>query len=172
MATTCPECGARSRDQNPRFCPSCGATLRMEEEGAPSAGLERVLFEGRPAVVGSVGALLLAVLTLGLALVFLWIRSLGKHYRITNRRIVVERGVLSKRMEQIDLYRVIDYIVERPLGQRLLRTGNLVVEATDRTTAELRIEGIRHDVRALYEALRSATEDDKRRRGVRVVDFE
>ena len=51
-------------------------------------------------------------------------------------------------------------------------TGNLVLETMDKTTPELRIEGIKTDVTALYERLRFATEAEKRRRGVRLLDVE
>jgi len=123
-------------------------------------------------MVPSVGALLIAIVTLGLALIVFYFRARGRHYRITTQRVVVERGVLSKKLDQIDLYRINDYVVERPFGQRLLGTGNLIIEALDKTTPELRIDGLATDVVALYEALRKATESEKRHRGVRLVDFE
>jgi len=133
---------------------------------------EEVLFEGRPALVPGVGALLLSIVTLGLWLIPAWWRSRGIFYRLTNHRIVVETGVLSKKLEQIDLYRVNDYSVERPFSQRLLGTGNLVLNTFDKSTPQLTIAGIKTDVVALYEALRAATEIDRRRRGVRMVDYE
>jgi uncharacterized membrane protein YdbT with pleckstrin-like domain len=133
---------------------------------------EEVLFDGRPALVPSVGVLLLAIATIGLWLLPRWWRSLGVHYRITTRRIVVETGVLSKRLEQIDLYRVNDYTVERPFLQRLLGTGNLLLKTFDKTTPELRIREIKTDVVALYERLRQATEKDRAARGVRMIDYE
>jgi uncharacterized membrane protein YdbT with pleckstrin-like domain len=133
---------------------------------------EEVLFDGRPSLVPSVGVLLLAIVTLGLWLLLRWWRTLGVHYRITTRRIVVETGVLSKRMEQIDLYRVNDYTVDRPFFQRLLGTGNLLLKTFDKTTPELRITEIKTDVVALYERLRQATEKDRATRGVRMIDYE
>ena len=133
---------------------------------------EEVLFEGRAALVPSIGILLLSILTLGIWLAVRWFQTLGKTYRITNRRIVVESGVLSKRLEQIDLYRVADYTVDRPFGQRLLGTGNLLLKTFDKTTPELDVVGIKTDVVALYERVRAATEADKARRGVRMVDYE
>ena len=133
---------------------------------------EEVLFEGRPALIPSVGVLLLAIVTLGLWVLLRWWRTLGVHYRITSRRIVVETGVLSKRMEQIDLYRVNDYTVDRPFLQRLLGTGNLLLKTFDKTTPELRITEIKTDVVALYERLRQATEKDRAARGVRMIDYE
>jgi uncharacterized membrane protein YdbT with pleckstrin-like domain len=137
-----------------------------------ASGTEDVIFAGRPALVPGLGALLLVVATLGLWLLVLWLRSRATHYRITSQRIVIEEGVFSKRMEQVDLYRVVDYVVERPFSQRLLGTGNIVLEAMDKTTPEIRIRGVRTDVVALYERLRYATEQEKRRRGVRVLDVE
>src|SRR5688572_7533107 len=133
---------------------------------------EEVLFEGRPALIPSVGVLLLVIVTLGLWLLPRWWRSLAIHYRITSRRIVVETGVLSKRMEQIDLYRVNDYTVDRPFLQRLLGTGNLHLKTFDKTTPEVRISEIKTDVVTLYERLRQATEKDRAARGVRMVDYE
>jgi len=137
-----------------------------------ASGGEELLYSGRPAVVQGIGGLLLAVLTLGISAVVAYVSSLGTHYKITSQRIVIERGIFSKRMEQIDLYRIVDYVVERPFGQRMLGTGNIVLEAMDKTTPEVRIEGIKTDVVALYERLRFATEAEKKKRNVRVLDIE
>lgn len=142
-----------------------GATLQSHDG-------EVVLFEGRAALVPGFGTLLVAILTVGLWLIVRWFQTLGKTYRITNRRIVVETGVLSKKLEQIDLYRVADYTVERPFGQRIMGTGNLLLKTFDKTTPELHVLAIKTDVVKLYEAVRAATEADKARRGVRMVDYE
>jgi uncharacterized membrane protein YdbT with pleckstrin-like domain len=133
---------------------------------------EEVLFEGRAALVPSLTTLLLAILTLGLWLIVRWFQTLGRTYRITTRRIVVETGVLSKKLEQIDLYRVADYTVERPFLQRIMGTGNLLLKTFDKTTPELNVLAIKADVVRLYESVRAATEADKARRGVRMVDYE
>jgi uncharacterized membrane protein YdbT with pleckstrin-like domain len=131
---------------------------------------EEVLFEGRAALVPSFGTLLLVIFTLGIWLIVRWFQTYGRHYRITSRRIVVESGVLSKRLEQVDLYRVADYTVERPFGQRLLGTGNLLLKTFDKTTPELDVREVKTDVVALYERVRAATEAEKARRGVRLLD--
>jgi hypothetical protein len=134
---------------------------------------EEVLFEGHPAVVPSLGALLLVILTLGLWFLPLFLRSRSRHYRITTRRVVVEVGLLGKRLEQVDLYRVADYTVVRPLGQRMVGTGNLILRTLDRTSPEVPIQGIKTDVVALYERVRAATEAEKTKRGgVRVMEVE
>ena len=141
----------------------------MSTEAEPA---EEVLFEGRSALVPGLGTLLLSIVTIGIALIYLALKRLGTHYKVTTQRVVVERGVFSKTLDQIDLYRITDYVVERPFGQRLLGTGNVVIEAMDKTSPILRLEGLKTDVVALYEKLRVATETEKRRRGVRVIDYE
>ena len=149
------------------------ATMLSASPPTPPEGDEQVLFDGYGALVPSIGSLVLCFLTVGLWLLPLWWRSRSRHYRLTTRRVVVETGVLGKRLEQVDLYRVSDYTVVRPLGQRLLGTGNIVLRTLDKTSPVVAIEGIRTDVVALYEGIRAATEAEKARRGgVRVVDVE
>lgn len=133
---------------------------------------EEVFFDGYPALIPSLGVLLLALLTLGLWLVPRWWKSRGCHYRVTSGRIVVELGILSKRLEQVDLYRINDYTVERPFLQRLLGTGNILLKTMDKSTPELQLRDLKTDVVSLYERLRVATEADKAHRGARVVDYE
>ncbi|MCA9592182.1 MAG: PH domain-containing protein [Myxococcales bacterium] len=137
-----------------------------------SAEAEQVLFAGRPALLPGLGTLLLVIFTLGLALPVLWFRRQSKSYKITTQRVVIETGLLSKSMEQIDLYRITDYVVERPFSQRILGTGNLILETMDKTTPEVHLDALSTNVVALYERLRAATETEKLRRGVRVVDYE
>lgn len=144
----------------------------MTPTPSPVVGPEETLFEGHPAPIASLGALLLAVLTVGLAALYFWLRSLGTSYKVTTRRVIVERGVLSKRLEQVDAYRIKDYVVDRPLGQRILGTGNLLLMTMDPTTPNVELRGIKTDVVALYDQLRAAAESDRARRGVRIVDNE
>ena len=150
------------------------APLREPRDGLmPGAsGGEELLFEGHPAIIQGFGGLLLAILTLGISALVQYFRTRGTTYKVTTQRIVIERGVLSKHMEQVELYRVVDYTVDRPFGQRIMGTGNITLEAMDKTTPEIRIEGVKTDVMKLYERLRYCTEQEKKKRNVRVLDVE
>jgi uncharacterized membrane protein YdbT with pleckstrin-like domain len=139
---------------------------------SPQHKSEAVLFEGHPALVPSVLTLLLAIVTVGLWLIPAYIRSRGTSYRVTSQRLVVETGLFGKRLEQVDLYRVNDFTVERPFLQRLMGTGNILLQTMDRTTPTVTIANVKTDVVALYEALRQATEQAKAQHNVRVVDYE
>lgn len=131
---------------------------------------EAVLFEGYPAVVPGFGALLLVILTLGLGWLPLYLRSRSTTYRITTRRVIIEHGLLSKRLEQVDTVRIRDFIVERPFGQRLLGTGNMQLVTTDLSTPVVRLTAIRTNVRILYERLRAACDQERTLQGVKIVE--
>jgi hypothetical protein len=179
----CPHCDAPLPTPIPAICASCGGTLgdpprRESQRPAAAAPVppEQTLFEGHPAVVGSALDLLLVILTFGLAWFWLAARSRATAYKVTTSRIVVETGLANKKIEQVDLYRVVDFSVLLPLAERLVGTGTLVLEADDRTLKEspskgtLRLERIRTDVRALYERVRAARDADRARRGVMAMD--
>jgi uncharacterized membrane protein YdbT with pleckstrin-like domain len=174
----CPFCGAAIKDEHPKFCPSCGKVIEVgakpgaSPQGLLAPGQEEVFFEGRPAAIGSVGALLLVILTAGLAAIYFWFRSLGTRYRVTSQRVIVETGLFSKRVDQLDLYRIVDFVVERSFGQRIMGTGTITIDSMDKTTPVTRIEGIRANVMGLYERVRAAAEVEKQRRAVRPLDIE
>jgi uncharacterized membrane protein YdbT with pleckstrin-like domain len=138
----------------------------------PTSQHEETLFQGSPRLVPGLGSLLAAVLTLGLALIYFWLRRAGTTYRVTSQRIVIESGLFSKKLEQIDLYRVNDFVVERPFSQRMLGTGNLRMTTFDKSTPVVELVGLKTDVVALYERTRAAVEVIKQARGVRMVDME
>jgi uncharacterized membrane protein YdbT with pleckstrin-like domain len=170
---SCPHCDAPLSTPAPAICPACGGSLgdpprREVKVTAPSP--ERTLFEGSPAAIGTVWELAIVILTLGLAAIYFVVRARGTLYKVTTTRVVVETGLANKKIEQVDLYRVVDFAVLLPLTQRLVGTGTLLLETEDRTTREVRLERIRADVRKLYEELRSARDAERARRGVTTMD--
>jgi uncharacterized membrane protein YdbT with pleckstrin-like domain len=133
---------------------------------------EETIYEGQPALLPNLGALLLCVITAGLALIYFALHRNGTKYRITSQRIVVDSGIFSKRLDQIDLYRVNDFQVERPFWQRIMGTGNLRLSTTDRINPQIALIGIPGDVVALYERVRVGVAAAKQAAGVRIVDNE
>ena len=131
-----------------------------------------MLFEGEPALVSSLGVVFLLILTVGLAWLWLFFRRGGTRYKITNQRIVIDRGIFSKTMEQLELYRINDFTIERPFGQRLLGTGNIRLQTFDKTSPIVTLEDLKTDVVKLYETMRVAVESAKQNKGVRVLDME
>jgi hypothetical protein len=172
VTMNCPFCAAPIKDEQPKFCPSCGKTIPAAPTGVLAPGQEEVFFEGRPAAIGNVAHLLVVILTAGLGFIYFWLKTLGTSYRVTSQRVIVETGLFSKRVDQLDLYRIVDFVVERSFGQRIMGTGTITIDSMDKTTPVTRIEGIRANVMGLYERLRAAAEVEKQRRMVRPLDIE
>jgi uncharacterized membrane protein YdbT with pleckstrin-like domain len=55
-------------------------------------------------------------------------RWAATHYVLTTHRVLLRRGVLSRRGRDLALSRVTDVSYRQTLGQRLLRSGTVVVE--------------------------------------------
>jgi len=127
---------------------------------------EKVLFDGNPALFGSVTRLVIAIATLGLGVIYFWIQSNSIKYLVTSQRVVVESGILSKHIETLELYLINDIELEKPFVQRLMGTGNLTLIGQDQTKPTLRLVRLPLDVRKLYEQLRLDIEKSKHiRRG-------
>jgi len=58
-------------------------------------------------------------------------------YLLTDRRIVLERGVISRLTESISLDRVQNTVIKRPLGDRLIGAGNIEIESAGRDGVEV-----------------------------------
>jgi uncharacterized membrane protein YdbT with pleckstrin-like domain len=57
----------------------------------------------------------------------------SRTYKLTDQRLVITSGVLNRKNEQVELFRVKDISWEEPLFLRLFSLGRLVIISTDRT---------------------------------------
>src|ERR1017187_8861087 len=58
-------------------------------------------------------------------------------YHLTDRRIVMEGGILSRTAETIPLDRIQNTVIHRPLGDRLIGAGDIEIEAAGREGAKV-----------------------------------
>jgi len=78
----------------------------------------------------------------------------GHHYRISNQRIVLETGALSKRIDEIDMRTVEDIEFQQRFLERLLGIGEIAIVAADKKMARFRLLGIENP-RQLRELIRA-----------------
>jgi uncharacterized membrane protein YdbT with pleckstrin-like domain len=76
-------------------------------------------------------------------------------YRLTPQRLEVERGILGRRFESIDLWRVRDVVLEQSLIERLRGVGRITVLSTDQVEPELLVGPVAA-AKPLYDRLRDA----------------
>jgi uncharacterized membrane protein YdbT with pleckstrin-like domain len=75
-------------------------------------------------------------------------------YRVSNQRIVIESGVLSKRIDEVDMRAVEDIEFRQRFLQRLLGIGEIAIVAADKQLARFRLLGVEEprEVRELIRA--------------------
>ncbi len=102
------------------------------------------------ALVSSLGeggadtGLVTIVALVGVALTILigFIKRVATSYTITNRRLHIRRGILSRNIEETRLDRVQDVRVRQGLGQRVLGVGTVDFGTSAESGAGFRFEGI------------------------------
>lgn len=91
-------------------------------------------------------------MTLGVAYVAYWVRSLTT-YEITTQRVRIEQGILSKEKESVELFRIDHFDVYKTSGMRLIHQCILHLHSSDASFPILIIQGIR-ELELLADTLR------------------
>jgi uncharacterized membrane protein YdbT with pleckstrin-like domain len=165
---TCPVCGEtiRAAAIKCRFCNTDLEAFTAERD----AEIEKTLFEGHPAVVHNIGQWFLVVLTLGIAYLVMWVKSRSTTYEITNQRIRIERGLFSKVKQNVELFRIDDFDLHRPLGMRLVGQSELRLRSSDPNQETVSILAI-PNLEELADRLRECSlKERKRRRITTLID--
>ncbi len=145
---------------------------------------EEVVFEGHPSwrallsfyIGGIAGAVVIAVIVallastgiaivVGIVLIVLdivigFIRRMATTYLVTNQRLYIRRGILSKREQQTRIDRVQNVNTDQRFRDRLLRVGTVDFDTAGTDDSEFRFVGISNPsqvARAVDRAQREAS---------------
>lgn len=87
------------------------------------------------------------------------------YYEVVADRIEFSRGILDRRVDNIDMFRVIDLKMRRSLLDCLLGIGTVALITTDKTDPEFAFKKMRYS-RELYDVIKKASLAADRRTGV------
>jgi len=133
------------------------ARLRLWGAGACACGSIAMTAVGyqralSPVLAGPVAA---ALLLWSMYLLATFAGRRAVRYTLTTQRLEVEHGILGKRYESIELWRVRDLVLEQTLVERLRGVGRITVLSTDQAEPELLVGPVA-GARPLYDRLRDA----------------
>jgi membrane protein YdbS with pleckstrin-like domain len=95
------------------------------------------------------------------------IRRAALRFTLTTQRLEIERGLIARRRESIDLFRIRDVVFEQGFIQRLRGLGTITLYSTDQVEPTLVIPSIAN-AQPTYELLRDAASRARQQRVVQV----
>jgi len=94
----------------------------------------------------------------------------SKHYVLTNQRIKISVGVLSRKVDEVELYRIKDVLYSASLFERLWSIGNITLVSTQVSDRHSTIKYIKN-AEQVRELIRQHVQIARRRGRIREVDY-
>jgi len=149
------------------FIVLAGLLVRLPLENLVNDLLGLGLTESQSLIVG--GYRLLAGLGLGLVVVLVLVMKIVRlkmtYYEVTPERVEWSRGILDRRVDNLDMFRVIDLKMRRSVFDCIFGIGTVGLITTDKTDPEFEFEKV-HRPRELYDIIKKASLEADRTTGV------
>lgn len=120
-----------------------------------AAALTAVGYEGRlqPVLAGPLAA---AFLIWAAYLLLTFVGQRAERYTLGSGRLEIERGVLARRYESVELWRIREVVLEQTFGERLRGAGRITLISSDAAHVSLTVGPVAK-ARAFYDVLVAAT---------------
>jgi membrane protein YdbS with pleckstrin-like domain len=142
-----------------------------------SSKIETDVWAGCPSQITNLKTFILCALTFWLLVpifVAVWRYFLVKttRYELTTQRFRASYGVIAKKTDELELYRVKDTAFSQTMFQRMFKLGTVSMTSSDSTTPHAAIESIpAGKAKELRETMRNLVEELRDRKGVREIDY-
>ncbi|MEJ5209410.1 PH domain-containing protein [Denitratimonas sp. CY0512] len=132
------------------------------------------MWQGRPSQVLNANIYMLCALGALLVVPLLiaawqWLSLRAVSYQATGETLTIRHGVLNRQVEQVELFRIKDLSLSKPVWQRMLGMGTIELLTSDQTAPVVRLEAIANSDQVL-ELLRSTVLRERQAKGVREID--
>jgi uncharacterized membrane protein YdbT with pleckstrin-like domain len=136
---------------------------------------ERV-WSGRPSQVLNLPLYLLCALFCWLVVpvfiaIWKWLVLRNVEYELTTERLKMREGVLNKSIDELELYRVHDYKLDKPFGLRIFSLGTITLRTADESNPVVVLKAVRESER-VFELLRTYVEECRVKKRVLPLDLQ
>lgn len=136
---------------------------------------ERLLWESRPSQWVNVPIFVICALSSFLILpvffaIWKYLEVYTTTYEATDQRIFIKYGVLNRKQQEVELYRIKDYVIVEPLLYRFFGLSDLLLRTSDKTAPEISMRAIR-DAKAVRDQIRVNVELLREIKKVREIDL-
>src|SRR5687767_10432403 len=100
-----------------------------------------------------------------------WLQVKFRRYELTTERLRLRSGILSRKTDEIELYRVKDYVLHEPFMLRLWGLGDIVLTTTDDANPSVLLKAI-DQPNALRDQIRKHVELRREAKRVRITEME
>jgi uncharacterized membrane protein YdbT with pleckstrin-like domain len=94
-----------------------------------------------------------------------------QRYELTTERLRIRTGILSRQTDEIELYRVKDYILREPFSIRIFGLGDIAITTTDDANPNVLLRAVHHP-NTLRDEIRKHVEQRREAKRVRIAELE
>ena len=91
-------------------------------------------------------------------------------YSFDEERLFIESGVLSKKEDEVRLYRILDISLTRSFGQRIFKMGTIKIDSSDKTMKCFELKNIKN-AKEVKEQLSQLVEEERQRKRISGREF-
>ena len=132
--------------------------------------MDKMLWEDRPSQISNFWIYLLFFWTI-IPPIIVYLNTMFIKYELDSQILKIKKGILSRNIDETELYRVKDYSILKPFFLRLFGLGHLVLTTSDKNNKIVRLVAIK-DTEKVKDIIRNHVEKARKRTGTKEVDFE
>lgn len=135
---------------------------------------EKEIWTGSPSQLGNLFSFMFwgvfVFLVFPVIIIFwIWLSTKMRRTELTTQRLIMRSGVLNKVIDEVELYRVKDYRIERPFWMNIFGLGNISLITSDRLNEVVTIRAVEKP-EELRDKIRNIVELRRAEKGVREMD--
>ena len=100
-----------------------------------------------------------------------WLEVNCQRYQLTSERLRLRSGILSRKTDELELYRVKDYVLVEPFYLRIFDLGDISLTTNDDANPRVLLRAV-PNAGTLRDNIRKYVEVCRQRKGVTITEFE